>query len=172
MLSKIAAKRARIDVNLSVDEALALIEQRFATAKTSPTRILDGGWTIDRSGDRLLIYPTKPKDYLLEPLPADYIALFPETLAVQIDAMPRAEGGTRVSVQLVRRQIGATIGVLAVDLVGGFGWGLPLAHTVIHGADMLQHRQRRRAAKRRLLRLALEPLIPHERAPGHGPFRR
>lgn len=171
VLSTIAAKQARIDVNLRADEALGLIEQSFAQAKTSPTRIQDGGWTIERADDRRLIYPTKPKDFLLEPLPADYTAMFPETLGVQIDAMPLAEGGTRVSVQLIRRRVDALISALAVDIFAMFGGGLPFFCTVTHAADMVQHRRCRRAAKRRLLRLALEPLIPHEHAPGRGPFR-
>jgi hypothetical protein len=164
-------KRASIDVSLGVEETLSAIVASFERSKTSTTRIDDGGWTIERSDGQLLIYPKKPHDHLLEPLPEDYVdTTFPETLALRIDALARPEGGTRVRARVIRRRVGALLGTIALDAIAVIG-GLPLAHTIIYGTDMVSLRSNRRAAKLRLLRLALEPLIPHQRAAERGPFR-
>jgi hypothetical protein len=167
MHSNDAGMRASIDVKLEPDEALALIEASFERGKTSPTRWLDHGWSIDRRAKGRMVITTKhPGDYLLEPLPEHYLAMFPETLGVQIDVRALPEGGSRVRVRLVRHRIGATIGTIAMDLFDVF------FRTMAHGGEMISLRQNRRAAKLRLLRLAIEPLAEHEQPRTGGPFRR
>lgn len=164
------AARASIDVELEVDAALGLVEGRFAKAKTSTTRICDGGWTVDRVGRRLMIYPTKLGDILLEPLPKVYLARLPETLALRVDAASLGRG-TRVAMRFVRRRIGATVGAVALDLATIFGAGIPLFYTVVHTLELRKLRPNRVAARRRVLRLAVEPLVPHELGSARGPFR-
>jgi hypothetical protein len=167
-----STRRASIDVKLEVGEALALIEASFEQAKTSPTRWLDHGWMIDRQANGRMIITTKhPGDHLLEPLPEDYVETrFPETLAVQIDVRALPEGGSTVNVRLIRQRVGATVGAVLLDMVAGLG-GLPFALTLLHGGAMVSLRANRRAAKLRLLRLAIEPLAQHEKAREGGPFR-
>lgn len=159
-------------MNLDADEALALIAGSFARAKTAPTRIDDGGWTIERSDQQLLVYPKKAHDGLFEPLPDDWLSTWslPETLSLRVTATALPGAGTRVSARLTRHRIGALIGAVALDVLGGIG-GIPLTNTVVHSKNMVALRHNRRAAKRRLLRLALEPLLPHQRAGERGPFR-
>jgi hypothetical protein len=166
------ATRARIDVDLTPDEALALIEASFQRAKTSPTRWLDHGWTIDRRADDRIVITTKhPGDYLLEPLPEDFVSHFPETLGLQVIVKALAEGGSRVRVRLIRCRVRATAGAVVGDVLGIFAFGLPLVHTVMHCAEMISLRENRRAATRRLLGLAIAPLVEHERHRAGGPFR-
>ncbi len=168
MRSEASTRRASIDTTLEVRDALALIESTFKLAKTATTRYDDRGWTIERSGDRLLIGTTHPKDVLLEPLPDDYVAFFPETLALEVMVRALPEGGSRVKARLVRRRIGATIGTVLLD-VFGFSFG---GNTMLHGGELSTAlRENRRAAKLRLLRLAIEPLLPHEKPDKSSPFR-
>jgi hypothetical protein len=164
-----AATRARIDVNLDPGEALALIVASFERAKTSPTRWLDRGWTIDRQADDRIVVTTKhPGDYLLEPLPEQFVAHFPETLGLQVIVQAMPEGGSRVRVRVIRCRVGAMVGTIFGDI---FSIGPPFARTVLHGGELMSLRRNRRAAIQRLLGLAIEPLVEHERPGSGGPFR-
>ena len=167
MRSETSTKRASIDVTLEVRDALALIEASFKQAKTASTRVGDRGWTIERSDARLIIRTANPKDYLLEPLPDDYVAFFPETLALEVGVRALADGGSRVRARLIRHRIGAMIGVIFMDLAVHLG-----GSTSLHAGEMLTLlRQNRRAAKLRLLRLAIEPMLQYERSRALSPFR-
>lgn len=163
--------RSSIDVSLDIDSALALIEATFARAKTASTRAQDGGWTVERQGDRMLIYPTKPGDVLLEPLPDDYRPYLPETLGLRVEATALDVGGTTVSMRIIRRRVGATFGAVGLDIVVIFASQPPLLMTAMHGAELWKLRNNRRAATRRLLRLAVEALLPHELGSEPDPFR-
>jgi hypothetical protein len=172
MRSEEATHRARIDVDLTPNEALALIEASFQQAKTSTTRWLDHGWTIKRPADDRIVITTKhPSDVLLEPLPEDYVSHFPETLGLQVIVQALAEGGSRVRARLIRCRVAATAGAVLGDMFG-IATGLPLALTFVHMSERLSLRQNRRAATHRLLGLAIAPLLEHEQQHAGGPFRK
>jgi hypothetical protein len=163
-----STKRAKIDVTLDVPDALAMIEASFQAAKTATTRMPDHGWTIERADARMVITTKDPRDFLLEPLPDDFLAYFPETLGLEVVARALSEGGSRVRARLIRHRFGATLGALLMgEAIGPFGM-----NTMLHGVELLiVLRQNRRAAKLRMLRLALEPLVQYEKSRALGPFR-
>jgi hypothetical protein len=153
--------RGSIDVSLETDEALGLVEASFEA---------DGGWTVRRRADGLLIFPTDPKVGLLDPKPEVASLPLPETLAVRVVARSLEEGGARVSAKITRFRVGDFVVATALDLVlmlvgGSLG-------AVVHGVELVELRRNRRGAKRRMVRLAIEPLVPHQRGHERGPFRR
>lgn len=163
-------RRKTIEVDLGCEEALALVEASFEKARTSPTRTWDGGWMVERKGGRLLAYPRNSRDYLLDPLPDTHaVGFFPETLAVEIVVVALPEAGTRVTARIVRHRVLALMGILGLDLLVSFP--LPFVQSVMHGIELATLRRNRRAAKVRMLGLALEPLLPYQRQQDRGPFR-
>ncbi len=157
--------RKTIDVDLAPSDALALVEASF---------VADRIWTIKRDERRLLAYPTDPGRPLLDPLPDSYSisSAITETLAVLIEATTLEGGGARVSVRITRipKRVLGLIGTVALDLVTIF-YSFAFA-SVSHAAFMFKHRKNRENAKLRMIRLAVEPLLRHERGADHGPFRR
>lgn len=163
-------RRKSIEVDLDCEQALTRVAASFERAKTSPSRTWDHGWIVERDAGRLLIYPRHPGDHLLDPLPDTYFpGPFPETLAIEIEAVARAGGGTRVTAKVVHRRVLAFVGAVAVDIVASLL--VPFVQPIVHGIERAALRANRRGAKVRMVRLALEPLLPYERQPDRGPFR-
>ena len=167
-----STKRASIDVKLDAGEVFALIEASFRQAKTATTRMPDHGWTIERNDASMIITTKHHADWLLEPLPDDYVALFPETLGLQVDVAALPEGGSRVRARLIRRRVGTMVGAVFLDMIAMSTSAFPFAHSCIHATDVISHRKNRRAAKLRLLRLAIEPLVPHQQSKALGVYRK
>jgi hypothetical protein len=170
MQNKDIKQPVSINVSLDIDSAFALIEATFEQAKTAPTRIQDGGWTVERQGNRMVIYPTNPGDVLLDPLPDDYRPYLPETLGLRVESKALS-GGVNVSIQIIRCRIGATIGAVGLDILVILGSQMPLLMTVMHGVELWKLRLSRQAATLRLLRLAVEALLPYELGSEQDPFR-
>lgn len=163
--------RQTIDVELRPEQALALVEASFEAA---------GGWTVEPRGEGLLIYTDDPLE-LLDPRPEVYTPqTVISTLALRVDARAPGVGVggltgsepvvTRVSAHFVRRRLGALAGAFVLDLVGITG--IPLFYTALGVMGWFEHRRARRDGRRRVLRLAIEPLMPHQCRGDRGPFRR
>lgn len=156
------ALRKTIDIGLSPAEALAIVKKSF---------VADRGWTIERGKDQLLAYPSSSRNHLYEPKPDSYIPYsLPETLVVQIEAAPLPGGGARITAEVGHHRLPEYLGNLAADiLLAPFG---TLAYvSITYGIVRLQLRKNRRNAKNRMIRLAIEPLLPHQTGRDGGPFR-
>jgi hypothetical protein len=157
------AKRQRIEVELSPEDALEQIEASVGR---------DRGWTMEREDGRLLIYPSDPTRLVLDPQPDSelYERLpYPETLAVCVRAEALEAGGAQVEAELVRRQVGALVREAAWQMLHPISY--PSGGPVLHVIALARWRESRRGGRRKLLRLAIEPLLAHERRPEQGPFR-
>lgn len=157
--------RKTVDVELSADEAIALVEASFDA---------DRGWRVERDQLRVRAYPADAGDYLLEPPPKLQPRRYlPETLAVQVDAAPLPDGGARVRARITRyrHRVVGLIGVVLLDVLAA-PFGSFAFESIAHGMAMVSLRRNRRGAKRRMLRLAIEPLVPYQREWDRGPFRR
>src|SRR5690606_22093435 len=150
------------DVELSSAEALAIVEESF---------VVDGGWTIEQGENQLLAYPSDSRNHLYEPKPDSYTPYsLPETLVVQIEAAPRAGGGARVTAEIGHHRLPAYLGNLAADILLA-PFGTLAFQAITYGITRLTLRKNRRNAKHRMIRLAIEPLLPHETGRDSGPFR-
>jgi hypothetical protein len=151
--------RGSIEVDLEPLDALHLVEATFAAA---------GGWAIHQHDDtELRIRPANPGNYLFDPNPGPHAIILPETLGLRVQVHPLGSGGARVSASIVRHSISKVIAAILFDLLAFFGFG-----TLLHGAQMIELRRHREGGKRRLVGLAIEPLLPHQRVCDPGPFRR
>lgn len=158
------SKRKTIEVELSPEDALERVAASFAA---------DRGWTIEREAGALLIYPRDPTALALDPKPDSelYRRLpYPETLAVRVRVDSLEGGGARVEASLERRRVGALVREAAWQLLHPISY--PSGGPVVHAVALARWRSNRRGGKRRMLRLAIEPLVAHERRPERSPFRR
>jgi hypothetical protein len=148
------ANQRTIEVALGCDEALDLVEASFAAAPTLGAG--KQGWTIERRERELLACTEIPWPEA------------PQQLAVRVRASPLEGGDARVEAKLVwlPRHVVAWLGLGVLSLFEAYGFRLLMV-----GAEALAKRGDRKAARVRTLRLALEPLIPHQRAAERGPFR-
>jgi hypothetical protein len=155
--------RKAIEVELSPEDALERVAESFEG---------DRGWVIEREAGGLLIYPEDPTAFQLDPVPDSelYRRLpYPETLAVRVGVEALEGSGARVEACLERRRVGALVREAAWQLMHPISY--PTGGPVLHVIALARWRANRRGGKRRMLRLAIEPLLVHERRPERGPFR-
>lgn len=156
--------RKTIEVELSPEDALDRVAESFAA---------DRGWIIEQEPGRLLIYPEDPAACQLDPVPDSelYRRLpYPETLAVRVSAEGLETKGARVEARLERRRVGALVREVGWQLLHPISY--PTGGPILHALALARWRSNRRGGKLRMLRLAIEPLLPHERPPEQSPFRR
>lgn len=146
-----------IDVELEPEAALEIVEATFAAA---------GGWVLARGDDGLRIRRADPRQYVFDPDPGPRAIILPETLGLRVQALALAGGGARVCAWVEHRRRAMVVAVM-FELLTTYGFG-----SLLHAVQMLALRRNRRGGKRRMLRLVIEPLLPHERAGDPGPFRR
>ena len=94
---------------------------------------------------------------------------YPETLAVAVSTKALDDGGAHVDARLVRRRVGALVREAAWQMMHPISY--PNGGPLLHAVAIARWRAQRRAGKRRMLRLAIEPLLAHELAPDRDPFR-
>ena len=170
------ARRRTIEVELSVERALDLIVDRFTGAprkgsRRDPSDWAKFAWTIERDAAQLCIYPSQSTMVLFEPVPDPPTVGLIETTMLRVDARALEGGGARIEAGLGvnRKRVAGLAATIVGDLFAHFGV-LTLSNTIMLN---LTHRRARRRARDRLLGMAIEPLVPHERDRGsRGPFRR
>ncbi|KIG17605.1 hypothetical protein DB30_03086 [Enhygromyxa salina] len=151
--------QASIDVELEPDAAIELVAASFAAGR---------GWAIEREG--LLALSIRRKrafDYYFELEPGPDTPLLTPTVGLEVEARPLERGGAHVRAWTTHHDWLSQAAFLVADLSFFFGF-----HTFVAGVTALEQRRSRRRGKRRLVALAIEPLVPHQRAADPGPFRR
>ena len=164
--SPLMGSRKTVDVELSPAEALAIVDKSV---------VAYGGWTTTRDQNRLLVCPSERRKQRYDPKRGSYTPdWFPETFAVRVEAAPLPAGGTCVTAEIVRyrllEHVGKHVGSLLPSLLAA-----PLATLVFtpiaYGWAGFVLLKNLRGAKHRMIRLAIEPLLPHAAGRYGGPFR-
>ncbi|PRP99351.1 hypothetical protein [Enhygromyxa salina] len=152
------APRGSIHVDLDPDAAIELVATSFANAR---------GWAIERRGRALSIHRKHSFDYYFGSEPGPSANILQGGVGLEIEARPLRDGGAHVRAGITRHNWPSVFGFVVADLVSTLGFG-----TLWAAMAALEQRRAHRGGMQRLIGLAIEPLMPHQRTVDPGPFRR